>query len=171
MALASGSSDWFKVDNVVILKMKLVENIPLDTTVVANLINDRDDLYLVWPQAKWPFEHDQWQEVLDPEVGNTPFLVYDGSKLIGHAAIRKTDQRKVYKISFLYLVPQLRSKGFGKKLMTLLEQYARKNLFAEKLILVTRTYNPGAIRCYAKCGFQEYGRDGTLIEMSKELED
>jgi RimJ/RimL family protein N-acetyltransferase len=150
--------------------MKLVENIPLDTQIVADLITDPDDLHLVWPQARWPFDHVQWQEVLDPDGGNKPFLVYDGSQLIGHAVLRRTDELQVYKISFLYLLPQLRSKGLGEELMALLEQYAKKRLSAEKLILVTRTYNPAAIRCYTKCGFHEYNRRGTLIEMSKVLQ-
>ena len=151
--------------------MRLVENIPLDTTLVANLINDRDDLYLVWPKARWPFDHEQWQEVLNPEAGNTPFLVYQGRRLIGHAALRKTEVSQIYIISFLYIVPELRSRGLGARMIVLLERYAQKTLSATKLILVTRTYNPGAIRCYAKCGFQEVSRDGTLIEMSKELKD
>ena len=151
--------------------MRLVENIPLDTTLVANLINDRDDLYLVWPKARWPFDHEQWQEVLNPEAGNTPFLVYQGRRLIGHAALRKTKVSQIYIISFLYIVPELRSRGLGARMIGLLERYAQKTLSATELILVTRTYNPGAIRCYAKCGFQEVSRDGTLIEMSKELKD
>ena len=155
----------------VTLGMRLVENIPLDTTLVANLINDRDDLYLVWPKARWPFDHEQWQEVLNPEAGNTPFLVYQGRRLIGHAALRKTKVSQIYIISFLYIVPELRSRGLGARMIGLLERYAQKTLSATELILVTRTYNPGAIRCYAKCGFQEVSRDGTLIEMSKELKD
>jgi hypothetical protein len=31
--------------------MKLVENIPLDTGIVARLLSSPDDLYLVWPIA------------------------------------------------------------------------------------------------------------------------
>lgn len=52
--------------------MELVENIPLDTHVVADLIIDPDDLHLVWPMAEYPFDHDQWREALDPEAGNRP---------------------------------------------------------------------------------------------------
>jgi RimJ/RimL family protein N-acetyltransferase len=51
----------------------------------------------------------------------------------------------------------------------LLEQYAREKLSARKLILVARTYNPMALRCYSKCGFQEDSREETLIRMSKVL--
>lgn len=149
--------------------MKLVENIPLDTQVIASLINDCDDLHLVWPVARWPFDHVQWQKVLDPEAGNKPFLVYQGKELIGHAAICRTEEPGVYSLNYLYLLPQLRSRGLGQEMVGLLEQYAKKELSAKKLLLVTRSYNPRARKCYSKCGFQEYSREVTLIRMAKVL--
>ena len=149
--------------------MRLVENIPLDTQVIASLISDREDLHLVWPKAKWPFDHDQWREVLDPDAGNKPFLVFEGEQLIGHAALRKTEESDVYAVSFLYLLPRLRSQGLGENIIGLLEQYATEKLSVKKLILVARTYNPMALRCYTKCDFKEYSREATLIRMSKVL--
>ena len=149
--------------------MKLVENIPLNTQIIADLISDPEDLHLVWPIAKYPFDHDQWKSALDPNEGHTPFLIYHGDNLIGHAALCKTEEPFTYTVSFLYLLPPLRSKGFGEKLVRLLEEFSIQRLSAKKLILVTRTYNPGAIKCYLKCGFEEYNREGTLISMSKNL--
>ena len=151
--------------------MKLVENLPLDTSIIADLINDYADLHLVWPKARWPFDHLQWQKVLNPARGNKSFLVYEGSVPIGHAALCKTKEPGVYSLNYLYLIPQMRSRGLGEKMVNLLEQYAREELSAKKLVLVTRTYNPGARKCYSKCGFREYSREATLIRMSKVLED
>ena len=150
--------------------MRLVENIPLNTHIIADLITDRDDLHLVWPKAKWPFNHVQWQKVLDPETGNKPFLVYEGGKLIGHAALCRTEESGVYSLNYLYLTPQMRSRGLGQKMVDLVEQYAKEELSAKKLVLVTRPYNPRARKCYAKCGFREYSREVTLIRMSKVLQ-
>jgi RimJ/RimL family protein N-acetyltransferase len=147
----------------------LVENIPLDTQAIASLISDREDLHLVWPKAKWPFDHDQWREVLDPDAGNKPFLVFEGWQLIGHAALRQTEESDVYAVSFLYLLPRLRSQGLGENIIGLLEQYATEKLSAKKLTLVARAYNPMALRCYTKCDFKEYSREATLIRMSKVL--
>jgi RimJ/RimL family protein N-acetyltransferase len=151
--------------------VRLVENIPLDTQVIASLISDREDLHLVWPKAKWPFDHDQWREVLDPDAGNKPFLVFEGEQLIGHAALRKTEESDVYAVSFLYLLPRLRSQGLGENIIGLLEQYATEKLSAKKLTLVARAYNPMALRCYTKCDFKEYSREATLIKMFKKLEN
>jgi RimJ/RimL family protein N-acetyltransferase len=150
--------------------MKIVENIPLDTSIIADLISDRHDLHLVWPQARWPFDHLQWQKVLDPTTGNKSFLVYEGRVLIGHAALCKTEESGVYSLNYLYLAPQMRSRGLGTKMVGLLERYAKEELSANKLVLVTRTYNPGARKCYSKSGFREYSREATLIRMSKVLQ-
>ena len=151
------------------MKIKLVENIPLNTRIVADLINNQDDLHLVWPLARWPFDHEQWREVLDPQQGNRPFLVYHENRLIGHAALRKGQEPGVYAVSFLYVSPRLRSRGLGAQMIGMLEKYAREDLKVTELILVARTYNPRAIKCYTNCGFNEYDRDGTLIKMSKPM--
>ena len=149
--------------------MKLIKNIPLDTNVISRLISDPDDLHLVWPKAKYPFDDEQWRKVLNPEAGNVPFLVYDDSQLIGHAALLRTEDINMYALGFLYIKPDLRSKGMGEEMVVLLEKYAKDYLQAKKLCLVVRTYNPRAQRCYSKCGFLEDSREDTLVKMSKQL--
>ena len=149
--------------------MKIVENTPLDTKAIADLITTKGDLHLVWPLAKYPFDHNQWKKVLDPAEGNKSFLFYADNRCIGHAALRTTDNPCVYAVSFLYLIPAERSKGLGQKMIGMVEQYAHKNLSVSRLVLVVRTYNPKAVKCYLKSGFREESREGTLIRMSKLL--
>lgn len=149
--------------------MELVKNIPLNTNIIADLISDPNDLYLVWPKASYPFDHKQWEEALDPEAGHVSFLIYNDNKLIGQAALRKTEHNDTYSVSFLYIKPELRSKGLGEEMISHLEQYARNYLNAKKLSLVVRSYNPRAQKCYIKCGFIEEGREDTLIKMIKIL--
>lgn len=150
-------------------KMKLVENIPVDTHTIEDLIKDKNDLFLVWPAANYPFDHEQWQEVLNPDEGNRSFFIYDDHELIGHAALRRTEIQGMYAVCYLYLLPGIRSKGLGARMMVLLEDYAKEKLSVRELVLRTRTYNPRAFRCYEKAGFMEFNRDGTLIHMSKVL--
>lgn len=149
--------------------MKLKPNIPLDTRAIARLIDDREDMHLVWPKARWPIDHDQWYRVLDPSEGHHPFLVMEGKDVIGHAALRASDFPDAYSVSYLYLRPQWRARGKGQILLSLLEAFARKQLLAHRLDLVVRNYNPPALSCYQKYGFRITGREGTLIRMSKEL--
>lgn len=149
--------------------MHLIENLPLDTRLIADLVTDPADLHLVWPLARHPFDHAQWEEALDPELGHFSFGVHVGTELVGHAALRKTERHGVYAVSYLYLKPETRSRGLGREMVALLEGHARTRLGAKELVLVARDYNPGALRCYSYCGFVETSREGTLIRMSKAL--
>jgi len=149
--------------------MKLVENLPLDTHLIAGLVTDPADLRLVWPIARYPFDHAQWREALDPGQGHVSFGVHVDGVLAGHAALRRTESRSLFKVSFLYLAPELRSRGLGRQMLGLLEDHAITRLGATGLGLVVRDYNPGAIRCYLQSGFHETSREGTLIRMNKKL--
>jgi RimJ/RimL family protein N-acetyltransferase len=149
--------------------MELLENRPLDTGKIASLISTRDDLFLVWPVAKWPFDHQQWAEVLDPGKGNVSFIIREGGQPVGHATLQDKGVPDTCKVSFLYLLPDHRSQGLGRRMVAALEDYAMHTFHAKKLCLVVRDYNPGALKCYLRCGFKETGRDGTLITMEKDV--
>jgi RimJ/RimL family protein N-acetyltransferase len=148
--------------------MELVENSPLDTGKIASLISNKDDLFLVWPIAKWPFDHQQWAEALDPGKGNVSFIICERGKPVGHAALLNKGAPDTYTISFLYLLPDYRSQGMGRCVVAALEDYALRTFGAKRLLLVVRDYNPRALKCYLHSGFKETGREGTLITMEKD---
>jgi|SRR3989344_347914 len=152
--------------------MNLIENNPLDIEKIATLLKDKNDLFLVWPDARYPFDHRQWQDRFSQDrfntgQGNLSFLIEENGKIIGHAALFPVERAKVYRLAFLYLDPDYRSQGLGTKMISLLEQYTVKNLNAQKLTLQVRDYNVRALKCYTKCGFKEYTRDDDLIKMEK----
>ena len=149
--------------------MILVENCPLDTTILERMIRDPEDLKLVWPQARIPFDHDQWREVLDPTKGAIFFLVYEGESLVGHAALDRAEDPQTRMVRFLFILPEVRDRGMGQKVLELLEAYARDRLKAKRLVLRVRTFNERAIACYRKSGFAEFYREGTLVLMGKTL--
>ena len=61
--------------------MKIVENYPLNTAILEEMISDPEDLSLVWPVAHWPFDHGQWQQVLDPKKARSPFPSWNTAML------------------------------------------------------------------------------------------
>ena len=149
--------------------MELVENLPLDTAKIAALLTDREDMSMVWPVARWPFDPQQWQEALDPEKGHVSFIVCEQGRAIGHAALRKWEPPGTYRVSFLYILPECRSKGVGQKMLAALESYAFHRLGAERLTLVARDFNLPAINCYLKSGFRQTAKAGTRVDMEKAL--
>jgi len=149
--------------------MKLVENHPLNTAVLEKMFSDPEDLSLVWPVAHWPFDHGQWQQVLDQGKGAISFLVYEEKTLIGHAALDRAENPATRMVRFLYIAPEHRSRGAGQRMIALLEEYARERLGAKRLELKVRSFNGRALRCYEKCGFTEFFREDTLVLMGKDI--
>jgi|GEM_PF-312454 GNAT superfamily N-acetyltransferase len=150
------------------LELKL--NHPVDTRILSAMFGNREDLHLVWPYAHYPFDHSQWQEVLDHTEGNRSFLVYWDGKLAGHAALRVSDTPGTRHVSYLYLKKQFRSRGIGRRMLERLEAFARDRLNVRRLTLVVRSYNPPARQCYLNCGFKEYAQEDTLIRMAKDID-
>ena len=149
--------------------MVIIENDPLNTAILEQMIKEPEDLLLVWPMAHHPFDHEQWKEVLDREKGAISFLVYEGESLVGHAALDSTEDPQTRVVRFLYIIPELRGQGAGQKLMVLLEEYARDKLGVNRLILKVRTFNGRAIGCYEKSGYSEFFREGNLMMMGKDI--
>ena len=148
--------------------MKLVLNNPLDFDRLGALLSDKDDLLLVWPEARFPFDREQWRERLLLHAGNRSYFVALDGHTIGHVALLQTDEARTLAVSYVFVKLQYRGRGLGTQLMTLVELEAKK-LGACALRLRVRTYNPRARRVYEAAGFAQSDQTGTLVIMRKQL--
>lgn len=149
--------------------LSLVANRPLDLETLAVLLADKDELFLVWPDARFPFDRDQWSERLQAHPGNRSYFVTCDGRIIGHAALLETDEPRTLAVSFLFIRTDERGRGFGRELMALLEAEARTLPEAQALKLRVRNYNPRALHVYAACGFVKSSEEGTLAVMRKTI--
>ena len=149
--------------------LNLVANHPLDLETLGRLLSDRDELFLVWPDARFPFDPVQWRERLLSRPGNQSYFVVHAGEIIGHAALLETDEPHVPAMSYLFIRPDRRGRGLGSELIRLLEGEARKIADAEALKLRVRTYNSRAMHLYQTAGFAQAEQDGTLVIMRKAL--
>jgi ribosomal-protein-alanine N-acetyltransferase len=149
--------------------LSLVANHPLDLITLGRLLSDKDELFLVWPDARFPFDAEQWRERLSARPGNRSYFVADDGEIIGHAALQHTDEPDVLAVSYLYIRPDRRGRGFGRELIALLEAEARTSPNVQALKLRVRTYNPRALHIYETSGFARAEQDGTLVLMRKDL--
>lgn len=139
--------------------LSLVPNAPLDLQTLESLLSDRDELFLVWPDARFPFDPEQWRGTLS-RAGNRSYFVALGGEMIGHAALLQTDEPQTLAVSYLYIRAEHRGRGFGGELMALLEAEGRK-LGARTLRLRVRSYNPRASHVYEASGFSVSHQEGT----------
>jgi [ribosomal protein S18]-alanine N-acetyltransferase len=149
--------------------ISLVVNHPLDLDTLGRLLSDRDELFLVWPDARFPFEVQQWRERLLSHADNRSYFVVHDGGIIGHAALLATDEPHVLAMSYLFIRPDLRGRGLGRELIRILEDEARKIAGVQVLRLRVRTYNPRAVHLYEAAGFARTEQDGTLLIMRKAL--
>jgi [ribosomal protein S18]-alanine N-acetyltransferase len=149
--------------------LSLVANRPLDLVTLGDLLSDKDELFLVWPEAKFPFDPEQWRERLLARPGNRSYFVADDGEIIGHAALQETDEPHVPSMSYLFIRQDRRGHGLGRELIALLEAEARKIAGVQALKLRVRTYNPRAMHLYEAAGFAKAEQDGTLVLMRKRL--
>jgi [ribosomal protein S18]-alanine N-acetyltransferase len=148
--------------------IKLVANDPLDLDRLAALLVDQDDLRLVWPDARFPFDREQWRERLSSHPANRSYLAALDGNVIGHVALLGTDEAQALAVSYVFVDRSYRGRGLGMQLIALVETEAR-TLGARALRLRVRTYNPRARRVYEAAGFVQGEQDGTLIIMRKPL--
>jgi RimJ/RimL family protein N-acetyltransferase len=149
--------------------LSLIPNHPLDLVALGALLSDEDELSLVWPDAKVPFDPEQWRETLSSGPGSRSFFVANDGAIVGHAALLETDEPGVLAVSYLFIRPDQRDRGFGREMIALLEGEAKKVAGVTALRLRVRTYNPRAAHVYKSSGFTKSYQDGTLVIMRKPL--
>ena len=151
--------------------ISLAPNKPLDLATLASLLTDRAELALVWPDAVYPFNSEQWRSTLTAGARNQSYFVMFDGEIIGHAALLETEELDVLSVSYLYIRADHRNRGHGRRLMTLLEHEATKISGITALRLRVRTYNPRAAHIYEASGFVVTEQEGTLRIMRKQLPD
>ena len=153
--------------------LSLVGNDPDNLSQIASMLSNKDDMHLVWPEARYSFDTDQWRERPTAHPDNRSFLVAQetphATNIVGHAALMGTEVPHTFAVSYLYLDTELRGKGLGRQLMGILEAQARGIQDIKALRLRVRTYNPRAIHVYETAGFSKTSQDGILISICKEL--
>jgi [ribosomal protein S18]-alanine N-acetyltransferase len=150
--------------------VELVLNNPPDVDRLGELLSNKDDLLLVWPEARFPFDREQWRERLSLLPGNRSYFVALDGETIGHVALLETEEAWTLAVSFVFVKPQHRGRGLGVELMALVQLEAR-TLGARALRLRVRTYNPRARHVYEAVGFVQSEQADTLVIMRKQLSE
>ncbi|HEX6609492.1 MAG TPA: GNAT family N-acetyltransferase [Hyphomicrobiaceae bacterium] len=147
----------------------LASNNPLDLATLGSLLTDRAELALVWPDAVYPFNPEQWRSTLTAGARNRSYFVMCDGEIIGHAALLETEELDVLSVSYLFIRADHRNRGHGRQLMSLLERKAMKVPGITSLRLRVRTFNPRAAHVYEASGFVVTEQEGTLRIMRKRL--
>ena len=142
-------------------------NHPFEAAPLKTLFIHAEDFPLLRPGAKFPFEDREWISYFS-EGTCYSVLVYLIDDLIGHFGLVKEDEFR-FRLVFVYLTPALRGKGVAAKVLKMAEEYALREFGAQELSLKVQDFNSRAFTLYRNCGFKEFYREGTTINMEKRL--
>jgi nucleoside-diphosphate-sugar epimerase/ribosomal protein S18 acetylase RimI-like enzyme len=94
---------------------------------------------------------------------------FDGAQLVGVAGLQRMErQKQAHKavVWGMYVAPEARSRGLGRRLLTTLIDEARKMPGVERLLLAVAVGNAPAQRLYRELGFQTYGVEPSALKVN-----
>ncbi|MDO4507152.1 MAG: GNAT family N-acetyltransferase [Spirochaetales bacterium] len=145
--------------------MKLRAFIEKDSEIVSSWISAEEELYK-WSAnilKTWPLTSDVLSSHYREGMTNKtifPFVALDDNgKIFGHFFLRfPYEDKNIARIGFVILDPAVRGKGYGRKLIQLAEDHAKKEFGAKMLSLGVFSNNLAAMKCYLSMGFMPDGR-------------
>lgn len=143
-------------------------NEPFDLAPLAALLVDENDLALVNPNAKCPFDPLEWREKWLGELDDASYYLVDSQgREVGFFALRVGIGPEVRHLTYAYVAPEARG-GAGGQLAAEVEAAAR-SLGALSITLKVELDNAPALNAYLSAGFEELGRSGGLATMRLDL--
>lgn len=143
-------------------------NAPFDLDPLARLLTDPDDLARVNPNAKSPFDPDEWGRKWLAEPDDASFYLTDAEgREVGFFALRVGVGPEVRHLTYVFVEPEARG-GAGARLVELAEDSAR-SLGAMSMTLKAELDNEAALRLYDGAGYEELGRRNGVATMRKDL--
>lgn len=158
---------------------------PEDSQIICSWVKDEKTLFQ-WSAdriGKFPLSGNELNEnysTANVGIDFFPLTAIDKNEnVIGHLFIRlpDPDKKSVVRFGFVIVSSELRGKGYGKAMLELAIDYAKKELNATKITLGVFENNPNAQYCYEAAGFNPVSRctiniqnaDWECIEMEKQL--
>lgn len=108
------------------------------------------------------------------ESGRYTFAVVlkENDELIGNASIMNLNQRdRTATLGIFIGEEDFRGKGYGQEVLNLLLDYGFNILNLHNIDLGVFSFNEGAINCYKKVGFKEYGRRREVYYLNGKYHD
>lgn len=105
---------------------------------------------------------------LDFETGSLWVIENDQKEIVGSFGLLPLDKERV-EFRYIYLKPEVRGLGLGKKALGYLMNYAMKNQF-KYITLETSSSFKTAIYLYEKQGFYEINKDNKTSQCDKQFE-
>ena len=109
-----------------------------------------------------------------PEPGSFVLGVFDGDRLVGTAGFfREQRQKRRHKgrVWGVYVAPDRRGQGVGRRLMEALLAEARRQEGMESIVLSVAASQRAAMELYGRLGFKVFGREPRAFKLGERYVD
>ena len=98
-----------------------------------------------------------------------PLVACDGDKLVGSLFLRMLDHNTgTVRIGFVVVDDAMQGRGYGREMLRLTLEYAKKRWPVKRATLGVYSNNPGAHKCYQMAGFVDQDREPIICEIMGE---
>ena len=135
----------------------LVQNTPINLSLISPLYEDREVLSRAWPEAIYPFNQEQWTEWFKEtsKVKTVSLLLKFESDIVAHAAIKSyVIEPGLNYLCLIAVRKDLQSKGIGREFLKQIFLHCQNKLGISELYLMVHLDNQRALDFYTKLGFQ-----------------
>lgn len=126
--------------------------------------------FRLWSADRYKDYPAQPEEMMKQYEGDNmfPLTAVVGEEIIGHILLRfPSEDKSVIRFGFVIVDDLKRGKGYGKQLLRLAIDYAKRELGAQKITLGVFCDNLSAVECYKSVGFRIIGEDAYPIDGEK----
>ena len=126
--------------------------------------------FRLWSADRYKDYPAQPEEMMKQYEGDNmfPLTAVVGEEIIGHILLRfPSEDKSVIRFGFVIVDDLKRGKGYGKQLLRLAIDYAKRGLGAQKITLGVFCDNLSAVECYKSVGFRIIGEDAYPIDGEK----
>lgn len=149
--------------------MKIMINHSFCFKNLKMLLNTKETLKHVWPNAEFPFQAKEWEKwFLESGKEAKSFYLYEEEphNVIGHFALKYNNliSNNLY-LCFVVIKPELRGSGLIEKVIKIAQDIAFLVYKEEDLYLHVRLNNPRALGAYQKHGFEILKKHSNIVRM------
>ena len=147
-------------------KMQLRPFNPDDAETILGWCKDKH-AFRLWSADRYKDFPAKTEEMVEQYYGNNmyPLTAVVDNLVIGHILLRyPSEDKTVIRFGFVIVDDSKRGKGYGRQLLRLAIDYAKRELGAQRITLGVFDNNPLAIHCYESVGFVVTGTDTYAID-------
>lgn len=149
---------------------------PEDIPAISNFPRDENELFFMYPKAKFPLTVDQLKSSIDSRFDST--VILHDETVVGFANFYEVTENLHCSIGNVIVSPTFRSKGVGTYLINIMEKKAISKYKVKEIHISCFNQNVTGLLLYSKLGYAPYeiekrydkkSEPTALIKMKKEV--